>query len=153
MPRNSVRIRAVQLSTNFSKDSCRIFTSVSCIHKLIHTNTRTYPQQTITFTQTLTYTHFLTYTNNLKPFLHTPFNTYTHLHTTHTSTYMILHTNSVRRPSGRADEINLISTAALNPFQKICYKVLFRNVAPSRGPRLCRPLIYRKYFEIDSKLL
>ena len=55
---------------------------------------------------------------------------------------MILHTNSFRRPSGRADEINLISTAALNPFQKICYKVSFRNVAPSRGLRLCRPWLY-----------
>ena len=52
---------------------------------------------------------------------------------------MVLHTNSVRRPSGRADKINLIRTGTLNPFQKICYKVLFRNLAPSRGPRLCRP--------------
>ena len=135
MPTNSVRIHAVKLSTNFSKDSCRIFTSVRCIHRLIHTNTRTYLHQTITFTQTLTYTHFLTYTNTLKTF-----STYTHLHT-HISTYMILHTNSVRRPSGRADEINLISTAALNPFQKICYKVLFRNVGPPRGPRLCCPYL------------
>ena len=56
---------------------------------------------------------------------------------------MVLHTNSVRRPSGRADKINLIRTGTLNPFQKICYKVLFRNLAPSRGPRLCRPWLNR----------
>ena len=141
MPRNSVRIRAVKLSTNFSKDSCRIFTSVPCIHRLIHTNTLTYLHQTITFTQTLTYTHFLTYTNTLKTFSTCTFFKI-HTLTYNTSTYIILQTNSVRRPSGRADEINLTNAAALNPFQKICYKVLFRNVAPLRGTRFCRPLCH-----------
>ena len=62
---------------------------------------------------------------------HTPFNTYTHLHT-HLAT-CILRTNSIRRPPGRAAGINFTSTVTLNPFQRTHYKVLLRNVALSYG--------------------
>ena len=112
------------------------------MHTQTYPHKHTYLPTPNNYLHTNTYLHTLSYLHKhfKKPFQHTPFNTYTHLHT-HTSTYMILHTNSVRRPSGRADEINLTNAAALNPFQKICYKVLFRNVAPSRGPRLCRPFL------------
>ena len=111
-------------------------------------HTQTYPHKHTYLPTPNNYLHTNTYLHTLS-YLHKHFKNlfYIHLltHTltyTHTSTYMILHTNSVRRPSGRADEINLTNAAALNPFQKICYKVLFRNVAPSRGPRLCRPFRY-----------
>ena len=139
MPTNSVRIHAVKLSTNFSKDSCRIFTSVRCIHRLIRTNTRTYLQSYTKQLPSHKHLHTLSYLHkHFKDLFYIHLLTHT-LTYTHTSTYMVLHTKSVRRPSGRADEINLTNTAALNPFQKICYEVMFRNVAPSRGPRLCRP--------------
>ena len=100
-------------------------------------HTQTYPHKHTYLPTPNNYLHTNTYLHTLS-YLHKHFKNlfYIHLltHTltyTHTSTYMILHTNSVRRPSGRADEINLTNAAALNPFQKICYKVLFRNVAPS----------------------
>ena len=108
-------------------------------------HTQTYPHKHTYLPTPNNYLHTNTYLHTLS-YLHKHFKNlfYIHLltHTltyTHTSTYMLLHTNSVHRPSGRADKINLTNAAALNPFQKICYKVLFRNVAPSRGPRLWRP--------------
>ena len=78
-----------------------------------YTDARTFLHQTLTFIQTLT---------------HTPFNTYTHLHT-HLAT-CILHTNSIRRLSGRAAGINFTSTVTLNPFQKTYNrpsKIIFRE--------------------------
>ena len=78
-----------------------------------YTDARTFLHQTLTFIQTLT---------------QTPFNTYTHLHT-HLAT-CILHTNSIRRLSGRAAGINFTSTVTLNPFQKTYNrpsKIIFRE--------------------------
>ena len=43
MPTNSVKIHEVKLSTNFSKDACRILISVRCL------------RQALTFTQTFAY--------------------------------------------------------------------------------------------------
>ena len=78
-----------------------------------YTDARTFLHQTLTFIQTLT---------------HTPFNTYTHLHT-HLAK-CILHTNSIRRLSWRAAGINFTSTVTLNPFQKTYNrpsKIIFRE--------------------------
>ena len=113
-------------------------------------HTQTYPHKH-TYLPTGTpnnYLHTNTYLHTLS-YLHKHFKNLFHIHLlthtltyTHTSTYTILHTNNVRRPSGRADEINLTNAEALNPFQKICYKVFFRNVAPSRAPGFAARILY-----------
>ena len=74
-----------------------------------------------------------------KPVTQTPFSTYTHLHT-HLTTY-IIRKDSIRRPSGSAAGISFTSTVTLNPVWKINYRLILRNWAPSRGPRLCRPYV------------
>ena len=131
-----------KLSTNFSKDSHRSLTSVRCLHRHMYLPTSN------TYLHTRAYTHTYLHTNVLKIFtktflyahifqhIHSP--TRAHKHT-HLATN-ILHTNSIR-PALRAGRLrkNFTITVPLNLFQKICYKVLLGNVAPSRGPRLCRP--------------
>ena len=101
------------LSTRFIKDLHQTLTSVRYPHRLKGT-------------------HLHTYT-----YLHTPFSTYTHLHP-HLTTY-IIRKDSIRRPSGSAAGISFTSTVTLNPVWKINYRLILRNWAPSRGPRLCRP--------------
>ena len=112
-----------------------------------------------TFTHTLTYTHALThaptYTNTLKTFTQTLTYTHTfqHIHSpthTHLATY-ILRKDSIRRPSGPAAGKSFTSTVTSNPFWKIYYKLMLRNWAPSRGPRLCRPFFIRSIFEKKQK--
>ena len=111
MRTNSVRIHALKLSTNFSKDSCLIFT---------------YLHQTITHTLSSLHKDFkdLFYIDLLTHTL-----TYTHIYL---PTWYYILTASAAPQGGWMSWIWQARHAALNPFQKICYKVLFRNVAPSR---------------------
>ena len=145
---NSLRFQA----ENCRQSSFRIYTK---LWLALDTHT---DLNELTFTHTLTYTHALTHAPT---YLHKHFkdvhtNTYlrthisaayTHLHT-HLATY-ILRKDSIRRPSGPAAGKSFTSTVTSNPFWKIYYKLMLRNWAPSRGSRLCRPLIYSKASEMD----
>ena len=72
--------------------------------------------------------------------------THVYLTLTHLAT-LILQANTIRRPYGCGGRITykcFTTKITLNPFQKLYCKILFRNVAPSRRPRPCRPSLISK---------
>ena len=149
MPTNSLR---------FQTENCRQCSFRFYIKLWLALDTHTDLNE-LTFTHTLTYTHALahapTYLHkhfkdvHTNTYLHTHISahtlTYTHIYT-HLDTY-ILRKDSIRRPSGPAAGKSFTSTVTSNPFWKIYYKLMLRNWAPSRGPRLCRPFFLRLIFE------
>ena len=106
------KILSGKLSTNFGKDLHPILTRVRCPNKLTYTDTHTYTKHvhlylhTDSYLYTRAYTYLSSYTNTLKTFTQTLSNTHIFQHT-HLAT-CIIRTDSIRRPSGPAAEINFI---------------------------------------------